>query len=172
MCMWLKSRPIVTFKIVPTHHSFRYYHPASQWRPSLQWTSLSCPFLNHVTVLHCGNPPSTAAARSLTNRDRLLPPPRAVFGPTGTVCRIWERLIRLSFRLLGEQWCSIRLTAPRTTWLSLSNRGFMRQGWAAELLLLLLLWPPTHCVIDRGGLIYDFLTYLWGFIGRCVFTVI
>lgn len=42
--------------------------------------------------------------------------------PHQTVCSA-----RLSFRLPGEQWCSIRLTARRTTWLPPSNRGSMKQ---------------------------------------------
>lgn len=48
--------------------------------------------------------------------------------PHHTVCSA-----RLSFRLPGEQWCSISLTAPRTTWLPPSNRGsMMKQQRSAE----------------------------------------
>lgn len=73
----------------------------------------------------------------------------------------------LSFRLLGEQWCSIRLTAPRTTWLPPSNRGSItKQERSAERRAQLPGRAVRSCApiaAKQGGLHSHFRAYLWGF---------
>lgn len=99
-----------------THRSFRYCHPDNQWRP-FQWAPLGFPLRS------CRGLSSPEIATGFCKNAEIT----GTILPHQTVC-----CGCLSFRLLGEQWCSIRLTARWTTWLPPSNRGsIMKQERSA-----------------------------------------
>lgn len=99
-----------------THNSFESNHqyPARQWRPCINgpdqifskpWHSLPLQKPSSKLQTGTGFPFSSLDSPAQWRRTAVL-------------------LYRQPSRLLGEQWCSIRLTAaPRTTWLALTNHG-------------------------------------------------
>lgn len=118
------------YRIDPTHHSFRYYYPDSQWRPFS---------MNLAQSSHWIMSPSFCA--------EILPPRWGHQNRHWIPEWCWNKRHNLSYITValtgspsgcrggvggGAQWCSIRLTAPRTTWLTLSNRGLIKQESAAE----------------------------------------
>lgn len=128
----------ITLRLCHTHHSFRYYHPDSQWRPFSMNLSQCSP----ETMSRFSSAEILPPLRGHRNRHRIPipppPPPEWCWNKRHNLSHITVALTGSPSGCSGEQWCSIRLTAPRTTWLTLSNRGFCKPGLSRRAL------PPAR----------------------------